>query len=230
MRAEHEFQENALSMVKMVGSGMSNEQDFIERYKREIGYTGSAKELTFELSNIFEPNLHNIAVLENLKQDSRYQGKIALLSDTVPMHQNFMKEVFPEITDGLDENALVYSYHQDIRTRKEWGREFFDRALERLNINSDNERCIMIDDREQNRVGAEQAGIEFVKIDENEDILPVLRNAGVEMGDAFMTRLKSNYHAIKLKYGDGDIIKANMPASPLTSRATSSSQKPKSGR
>lgn len=150
------------------GQNKITQEQFIAEVKNRTDYKGDERLLQSALTEIFEPLEHRIVLLNEMKENKKLQ--IALVSDTNGMHMDYIESYIPAIFDGIPIHHRFYSHR--VGKMKKFGHEFYQHALDTLGVIPAN--ALMIDDRLQNKHGAEKIGLNFLHIEKDEDLKAAL--------------------------------------------------------
>ncbi len=134
-------------------------KEIIHKFDLNIEY----KEFTAKWCDIFTP----IPGMEQLVIRAAQNCKIGLLSDTDPLHWQHCLEQFPYL-QIFERPALSY----EIGSLKPAAENYLAAAK---NVNTPPAQCIFIDDREQNVIGAREAGMEAIHFIAAEQLKSELR-------------------------------------------------------
>lgn len=160
------------------GKGQATTRAFLEEMRDITGFGGTLE----ELGKAFAKNQglldENVRIFEHLKK--RSDVVVGIISDTVEIHIAALAFSHGFLFERLRQEAVVFSYHPDMRCRKGDGPEIFRKTLRRLGANPDKDRVFMIDDREQNRAGAQAAGMTFIHLPPETSLAAKLRAHGLE--------------------------------------------------
>ena len=153
------------------GKGALTQDQFLDEICARTGYAGEKVPLASALTQIFNPLPHRIALLNRMIADGRYQ--VALVSDTNKMHMDYIECTIPDIFKNIPIARRYYSYN--LGMKKKLGKEIYEYVLNDMGAKPEN--TLMIDDRDQNRIGAEEIGLPFLLIQKNEDLEAALKAA-----------------------------------------------------
>jgi FMN phosphatase YigB (HAD superfamily) len=137
---------------------------------QNVSYQGDVKTLRKALSDEFEPLPERIALLNRLIDDGRYQ--VALVSDTNEWHMSHIEETIPQIFSNLSPERRFYSHA--VKYRKENGPDIYRHVMQALDASP--ETSLMIDDRDQNKKGADVLGLNFLHVQKDENLEKRLRD------------------------------------------------------
>ena len=152
------------------GMSKTTREEFLKLCVERTGYTGNVKLLEEALTYIFEPLSHRIALLNRLIEKGH---QVALVSDTNEMHMTHIEEYIPSIFANIPVERRFYSYNLGLK--KKLGKEIYESVLNSLGVKPEN--ALMIDDRIDNKKGADAIGLNFLLIQKDEDLEAALRNA-----------------------------------------------------
>ena len=166
---QHFFSPDQHELWNEYGTGQIGEAEFIANFchnlsAQNVVYTGQPPLLLKALSSVFEPIPERIETLNALIANQKYQ--IALLSDTNPLHANYIENHAAAIFTQIETGKRFYS-HQ-LGCQKKNGAEIYTKTLAELKARPD--ESLMIDDRIQNKPGADEIGLNFLLIQPNEDL------------------------------------------------------------
>lgn len=152
------------------GDGRIGDVEFIKTLRSNLShdgvtYQGDDELLLRVVSEVFEPIPERIALLNRLIATGRYQ--VALLSDTNPLHADYIEKTAAAIFTHIPAERRFYSH--DLGYQKKNGPEIFQKMLRALDAVPN--ETLMIDDRIKNQTGAEATGINFMLLNRNDDLV-----------------------------------------------------------
>lgn len=153
------------------GMGKTTRSEFLNICAEKTRYTGDMTLLEQSLTCVFEPLPHRIVLLNELIDSGKY--KIALVSDTNEMHMNYIESYIPDIFKNIAQPQRYYSYNLGLK--KKLGKEIYEAVLKDMGIAAEN--ALMIDDRVDNKKGADEIGLNFLLIQKDQDLEKILRDA-----------------------------------------------------
>ena len=142
--------------------------EFLELVSQRTAYKGDHAILASALTEIFGPLTHRIALLNKLIADGY---NVALLSDTNEMHMTHIENTIPNIFKNIVPARRYYSYN--IGLKKKLGKEIYEYVLNDMGVKPEN--ALMIDDRIDNKKGADAIGLPFLLIQKDEDLAAALQ-------------------------------------------------------
>lgn len=150
------------------GMGHMTQESFMAEVTEKTGYTGDMHLLQTALTDLFGPLNHRIVLLNDLVVNT--DMKVALVSDTNAMHMNHIEKTIPTIFENIPVERRFYSYQTGLKKKN--GSDFYQHVLSTLNTAPQN--AIMIDDRMQNKPGADAIGLNFLHIEKDGDLKKAL--------------------------------------------------------
>ena len=150
------------------GMGRMTQETFIAEVIAQTGYASDTALLQVALTDLFGPLDHRIQLLNDLVLNS--DMTIALVSDTNVMHMNHIEQTIPAIFENIPVERRFYSYRTGLKKKN--GSDFYQHVLNNLNVAPQN--AIMIDDRLQNKPGADAIGLHFLHIEKDGDLKQAL--------------------------------------------------------
>jgi FMN phosphatase YigB (HAD superfamily) len=150
------------------GKGVLTQDDFLEEVCNRTGYDGDRALLATALTEIFGPLPHRIELLNKII--SQGKDRVALISDTNKMHMDYIEETIPTIFANIARPQRYYSYNLGLK--KKLGKEIYEYVLKDMGITP--QEALMIDDREQNKAGADAIDLNFLLVRKEEDLAALL--------------------------------------------------------
>jgi putative hydrolase of the HAD superfamily len=151
------------------GTGALTQDEFLDLIRQRTGYNGDKTLLITGLTELFEPLEHRITLLNRLITGRNLT--IALVSDTNKMHMDHIESYIPSIFQNIPEERRFYSHR--LGQKKKLGKGIYETVLKALNKKPEN--ALMIDDRLQNKPGADEIGLNFLHIEKHQDLGAALR-------------------------------------------------------
>lgn len=139
---------------KQYEDGTLPDAEFVARLHAVLGTDaqGLPESLAREYwGDIFWPHYEMFAALRRLKQDGL---TLLLLSNTNPLHFEYVKRDYPEIVDLFDHVILSYEEHS-LKPAK----EIYERALSRVGAIGRGSEVLFVDDKEENILQANALGM-----------------------------------------------------------------------
>jgi len=152
------------------GVGKTNRVEFLQTCAERTGYKGDHTLLGLALTTIFEPLNERVALLNRLIADGKYN--VALVSDTNEMHITYIEDYIPSIFQNIPVEKRFYSFNFGLQKR--FGKSIYEYVLDKLSIEPQN--ALMIDDRKENKIGADEIGLNFLLIQKEENLELALRS------------------------------------------------------
>lgn len=152
-----------------------NKTEFLTQVIDRTDYRGEIDLLEAELTDLFEPIDERINLLNRLTENKDIT--VALVSDTNDMHMSHIESKIPAIFFNIPLERRFYSHRLGLK--KKLGKEVYETVLNSLGKKPEN--VLMIDDRIDNRVGADAIGLNFLHIQKHEDLATALINKPYEL-------------------------------------------------
>ncbi|HEY1097017.1 MAG TPA: HAD family hydrolase [Alphaproteobacteria bacterium] len=169
------FSEKQRAHWNRYGVGEITTVEFMELFHQTLPqdsviYSGDRETLAKAVSHTFEPLPERIQTLNELIAGGQYN--VALLSDNNELHATYIENNMPDIFTHIPEERRFYSYR--LGSQKKSGPKAYQKALDLWGVNA--EETLMIDDRIQNKDGAERLGIHFMLLAKTDDLKARLKN------------------------------------------------------
>lgn len=153
--------------VDDVERGVINPQHLYQRFQLELGFSGSYpafKKLFCDHFTLLRPNF---ALLQRLARER----KVYLLSNTNALHYEFIREryAFPRLVHGA-----ILSYELGLRKPEA---AIYEAAVKLAGVPA--ERCLFIDDLEENVKGASRVGMRAIHHKKGHDLRAALEDLGL---------------------------------------------------
>lgn len=159
------------SLFDRFGMGLTTKDEFLLLCAEHACYAGDILRLEQALTHIFAPLPERIALLNKLIASGKYN--IALVSDTNHMHMDYIEQTIPDIFKQIDKNRRYYSHHLGLK--KKLGKAIYEAVLNDMGVAP--EHALMIDDRIDNKKGADAIGLHFLHILKRDDLEAALKNS-----------------------------------------------------
>jgi HAD superfamily hydrolase (TIGR01509 family) len=132
-------------------AGKLSPQEFYEQMKNKLSFKMEFNEFAKKWCDVFDP----MEGMDTLVNDLHRKVKIGLLSDTDPMHWDYLKNTFTFI-DAIEKPTL--SFETGFRKPS---KQAYLAAVK--NVGADASHCLYVDDLMENVIGAKNAGLDAVQ-------------------------------------------------------------------
>ncbi|MCO6045449.1 HAD family phosphatase [Aeoliella sp. ICT_H6.2] len=151
--------------------GLVSEDEFFERFCRELNVEPDRRELEVAAADMFAPIESSFALVQDLKAAGH---RLGILSNTNPVHWRFLTDGrFPVLCDVFEQNVTSF----DARSMKP-DRKVYDFAVQKCGVPA--EGVFFVDDRIENVEGAITAGLNAVQYTDHDQLEVDLKQRGIE--------------------------------------------------